>query len=96
MPLLEKITQLLQQEKKRLKEIYHVERIGIFGSVARGEATETSDVDILVEFSEPIGLDFVTMADELELLLGCPVDVLPRDAIRTRLWPFIEKDLRYV
>jgi uncharacterized protein len=55
---------------------YGVRRIGIFGSFARGTANELSDVDMVVEFQEPIGLKFVEMVDYLEQLLGRKVDVL--------------------
>ncbi|WP_229704111.1 nucleotidyltransferase family protein, partial [Caldalkalibacillus thermarum] len=49
----------LQLIKPILQEKYNVRKIGVFGSFARGEQTGKSDIDILVEFSKPIGLDFV-------------------------------------
>lgn len=57
--------------------------IGIFGSYARGEATENSDIDIAVEITGPMGLNFVTMADEIELLwyknrCGAPAAIKPK------------------
>lgn len=55
---------------------YGVARIGVFGSYARGTATETSDVDLVVEFARPIGFKFMELADYLERLLGKRVDLL--------------------
>lgn len=50
--------------------------MGLFGSVAIGTQREDSDVDILVEFDEPIGLRFMDFADQLERVLGKRVDIL--------------------
>jgi hypothetical protein len=56
----------------------------IFGSVARKEAGPGSDIDLLVEFSRPVGLfDFIGVKEYLENLLGRPVDLVTMDAIRT-------------
>jgi len=52
--------------KPQLIKKYKIGKIGVFGSYVRNEQTSDSDVDILVEFSEPIGLDFVNLAEELE------------------------------
>jgi len=83
----------LKTIKDRLRQAYHVTKISLFGSVARNEATAQSDVDLVLEFAEPIGWDLVTLAEELETLLACKVDAIPRDAIKPRLWAVIEKDL---
>ncbi len=57
--------------------------MAIFGSVARGEAGPDSDVDLLVEFSRPVGLfHFIGVKEYLEQLLGRPVDLVTRDAIK--------------
>jgi uncharacterized protein len=70
--------------------------MAIFGSTARGEALAETDVDIVVELNGQVGLKFVTMADELEEVLGKKVDLVSRRAIDDRYWKFIEKDLIYV
>ena len=93
---LEEISNIISRNKEELKRKYKISRIGIFGSFSRNEATNESDVDILVEFSEPIGLDFVLLADELELLLGNKVDLVSSKAIKPRLKKYIEDDLIYV
>lgn len=58
----------------------HVRTLSVFGSVARGEAGDASDIDLLVEFDRPVGLfHFVTVKERLESLLDLPVDlVTPR------------------
>jgi uncharacterized protein len=70
MKSIDDILQRLSQEKSYLQEVYHVGRLGVFGSIVRGEADSSSDVDILVEFEQPIGLDFVELAEHLENVLG--------------------------
>ena len=84
----------LKTIESQLKERYHVSRIGVFGSVARGDNTETSDIDLYVELEEPIGFDFVLLGDELEAELGTKVDIADREMLR-RLWPYIQDDLVY-
>ncbi|MEI9946223.1 MAG: nucleotidyltransferase family protein [Chitinophagaceae bacterium] len=69
---------------------------GVFGSYARGEATEKSDVDVMVDFSEPVGLAFVDLADELERLLRMKVDLVSRGGIKPKYFAVIEPDLIYV
>ncbi|NIM15182.1 MAG: nucleotidyltransferase [Candidatus Aminicenantes bacterium] len=82
--------------KKELREKYHVKQLGIFGSYVRGEETQSSDLDIMVELEEPIGLEFVTLAEELESLLGLKVDLISANAIRPRMMELIRKELVYV
>ena len=72
---------------------YPLRRLAIFGSVARGEGSADSDIDIMVEFSEPVGFEIVDLAIELEDVLGHPVDLVSRKGIRDRLMPYVEKDL---
>ena len=62
---------------KALKAIqYGILRIGIFGSVSRGEQTPQSDVDIFVELKKPSLFILVHIKDELQELLGCNVDIV--------------------
>jgi predicted nucleotidyltransferase len=93
---LEEVRALLEEHKEELKNRYGVSRIGIFGSYARNEQIEESDVDILVEFERPIGLDFVALADHLEAVLGFKVDLVSRGAIKPNRWKYVAEDLLYV
>lgn len=67
----------------------------LFGSFARGEADEKSDVDILVDLdhSKPIGLDYFGIIADLEDLLGRRVDMVTEDGLSKRVLPYIKKDL---
>ena len=62
----QEIQDTLQLAKPMLVAKYPIESLALFGSFARGEATEQSDVDILVEFNGSIGWQFLTLANELE------------------------------
>jgi len=90
------IKSLLSAKKPDLMLKYNVKSLGVFGSYCRGEQTENSDIDILVEFSQPIGLEIIDMAEDLEKLLHKKVDLVSKKAIKPRLMPYIEEDLIYV
>lgn len=62
---------------------YGVKRIGLFGSYATDTATAMSDIDLVVEFEQPMGLKFMEFCDYLEDLLGTKVDVLTPTGIET-------------
>ncbi|MFQ5629927.1 MAG: nucleotidyltransferase family protein [bacterium] len=87
---------ILAQHKKKLQQDFHIKRLGIFGSYSRGEPTEDSDVDILVEFDQPIGLDFVELAYQLEDLLKIKVDLVSKKAIKPKMWKYLKDDVIYV
>ena len=78
----EQIIRILREHRTYLAERYGVERLGLFGSYARDSAGVTSDVDIIVEFSRPIGLQFMELAEFLECVLGKRVDILTPVGIR--------------
>jgi predicted nucleotidyltransferase len=60
--------------------------LAVFGSVARGEATDSSDVDLLVEFSRPVGLfHFSRVRRRLSEMLGAPVDLVTLKALREEM-----------
>lgn len=93
---LQHILKVLRDHKPELQRKYPISRLGVFGSYARGEATEKSDIDIAVEITGPMGLSFVAMADEIEELFGIKTDVIPKRAIKPQYLPFVEKDIVYV
>ena len=66
----------------------------LFGSYSRGEADNTSDVDILVDldYTKHIGLDFVTMQSELQQKLRKKIDLVLSKSISKYIQPFIDKD----
>jgi len=76
----------LKALKPEMRTRYKVREIGLFGSYARGEQEERSDIDILVEFEEGADLfDWVGLALFLEEALGQPVDVVPKRALREEI-----------
>jgi predicted nucleotidyltransferase len=96
MKTIDEIKKLLDQHKPMLKAKYHIKNIGLFGSIVRGDVNPDSDVDILVEFEKPIGLDFVLLADELEEILGVKIDLVTPTAIKPTMFEYIKQDLIYV
>jgi predicted nucleotidyltransferase len=84
---------LLRDIKAELVQRYPVERLALFGSYARGEQTESSDCDLLVEFSRPVGMEFIRLAEELEERLGLKVDLVSAGGIKPRYYQAIQGDL---
>jgi len=70
--------------------------MALFGSYARNDANDASDVDILVEFSAPVGFEFIDLAMELEDILQTKVDLVSKKSLKAPLLPFIKKNLIYV
>jgi predicted nucleotidyltransferase len=76
---------------------YGIIRMGIFGSVARGEQTEDSDVDVCLETSNPNIFALVHIKEDLQNLFGCPVDIVRmREKMDALLRNRIEKEGIYV
>ncbi|MCU0288782.1 MAG: nucleotidyltransferase family protein, partial [Acidobacteria bacterium] len=93
MKTLAQLKKILATQKPELMKKYHLKKLGVFGSYVRGEETQTSDLDVMVDFERPIGLDFVTLADELESLLGVKVDLVSVNAIKPRMMESIREEL---
>ncbi|MEJ2286791.1 MAG: nucleotidyltransferase family protein [Desulfobacterales bacterium] len=92
----EEILSLLYQNKSNLEDRFKVRRMALFGSYARGDQHSGSDVDILVDIDPSVGLEFVTLAEQIEQLLGLPVELVSRRAIKPNKLKYIEQDLIYV
>ncbi len=67
--------------------------MALLGSYARNEAGPSSDIDILVEFSQPVGFEFFELAEELEHYLDHPVDLVSKQGIKPAYYAAIEPDL---
>jgi uncharacterized protein len=92
----EEILASLRAAKAELQEQFRVRTLALFGSYARNQQTEKSDVDILVEVDPSIGLGFVSLADELERRLQQKVDLVSSRAVKRSRRRLIEPDLIYV
>ena len=89
----EEVLRILQREKPELVRDYGVTRLALFGSYARNDQGEDSDVDVLVEVDPSIGLGFVELAERIEGALGIHAEVVSRRAIKPRYWEVIKEDL---
>ncbi|MFN8179696.1 MAG: nucleotidyltransferase family protein [bacterium] len=89
----QEVVSILRQARPQLSRRFGVTRLALFGSYARGEQRDESDVDVLVEAEPSIGLRFVDLADEIETLLGIRTEVVSRRAISPAHWVLIEKEL---
>jgi uncharacterized protein len=92
----EEILKVLSEHKKDLQKKYPLKSIALFGSFARGEQKTDSNIDLLVDFTEPVGMELIELVLELEEILGSKVDVVTYNAIQRRLFPYIKQDLTYV
>ena len=86
----------LKQMKPELCDKFHVTRIGYFGSFANGTQNEKSDLDLLVEFSEPIGWRFFTLEKFLENEFGVPIDLVTKNALKDRIKESILIQVNYI
>jgi hypothetical protein len=87
----------LETLKPEVADKFKVKTIGIFGSYVRGEQKESSDLDVLVDFYEPISLfKFVELEDFLSKRLGVKVDLVMRDSLKPRIRESILNEAIYV
>ncbi|HWZ05075.1 MAG TPA: nucleotidyltransferase family protein [Mucilaginibacter sp.] len=86
----------LQAIKPELAEKFHVSSIGYFGSYAKGQQTETSDLDLVVEFSQPVGWSFFTLENFLEQSLGLSIDLITRNGLKERIKASILNQVKYI
>jgi predicted nucleotidyltransferase len=98
MKTLNEIKKILIEHKKELKEKYRVKKIGIFGSYVRGEQTEKSDIDIMIEFYEaPDFFEFLELEEYLTNILNIKVDLITKNSVHNPyIKKSIEEDLIYV
>jgi predicted nucleotidyltransferase len=94
---LETIIDELKKIKPEISEKFYVKEIGIFGSYVRGEEKASSDIDILVEFSKPIGLfKFMDLEDYLRRRLKIKVDLVSKKALKPYIGEKILKETKFI
>ena len=87
---IDQIIMKLRENKLVLEEKYNVKTLGVFGSYVRGEQKEGSDLDILVEFQEPVGLfKFMELEEFLGKNTGVKVDLVSKKALKPRIGKYI-------
>ncbi len=96
MRTLQEIRNTLSSHKNKLFHDYPIKSMAIFGSYSRKEQNDTSDLDILVEFSDKIGIRFIDLAEELENIIGFKVDLVSKKGIKEKYIKSINSDLIYV
>jgi uncharacterized protein len=80
---LKKNLALINNNFEKLQNDFHVKKIAIFGSVAKGKQTQKSDIDIIVEFQEPVGFfQFIKLEHYLSRLLNKKVDLVTKKALK--------------
>ena len=88
------IIKILKSKKDFLKKKYKVKNIALFGSYVRGENRPTSDIDILVEFYEPISLlKFIELENYLSDILGTKVDLVVKSALKKNIKKHVFKEM---
>ncbi len=91
------IKENLNKEREYLENTYNVEDLGVFGSVARGDNTDASDIDVLVKFAKPVGMfKFIELEDYLSKLLGKKVDLVTNKALKPAIKDNILQEVVYV
>ena len=84
----------LSGSAEEIRQRFSVKRLAVFGSVAREEAGDTSDVDVLVTFDQKANFDlFMDLKFYLEELLGTEVDLVTDKALRSQMREVIEREI---
>lgn len=86
LPSVDEIKRVIKEHEDILKEKYKVKEISIFGSYVRDEAKKSSDIDILVELGDGIGLlTFIEIEEYLSSILGIKVDLVEKEGLKPRI-----------
>jgi len=86
----------LKEIKPILIDKFHVSEIGYFGSYANNQQSDYSDIDLIVEFSQPVGWSFFTLEKFLEQSLGLPIDLVTKNALKDRIKSSILNQVIYI
>ena len=95
----EKILETLRKVLPKIKTQYQIKQLGLFGSYVRDEATENSDIDILVEFNSDLNFGLITycqLEDLLSETLGKQVDLVTKDGLKPYIGANILKEVIYL
>jgi predicted nucleotidyltransferase len=88
---------IIKENMLYFTEKYKVKTIGLFGSYVRGEQKKRSDLDVLVEFDEPISLlEFIALERELSKLIGRKIDLVMKTALKPRIGERILEEVVYI
>lgn len=96
MTTLSQIQVTLASHKADFFDLFRVKNLAVFGSYARNEQNPNSDVDILVEFNSPVGIEFIDLGNYLERILNLRVDLVSRNGVKPQYFKQIKGDLKYV
>jgi predicted nucleotidyltransferase len=97
MKTLEEIKQTLRATKPLLQQQYRVTEVGVLGSYARGEQTQTSDVDVLIDYEQaPTLFKLVELRDYLAQVVGVKVDVVTKNGLKPRIRERVLSEVVYV
>ena len=89
--ILQEIIQTLKEHEKELREAYRVKHLKVFGSYAKNNQKEDSDLDLMVSFEEPPTLlEFIDLKEYLESITGIKVDLVTEEGISPYIKPYIE------
>jgi uncharacterized protein len=97
MSTLLEVKKILQRLKPLLATEYHVCSVGLFGSIVREDfSLLSSDIDIIVDFSRPVGIEFIDLANFIEEVLKRKVDLVSKKGIKEKYFSQIEQEIVYV
>ena len=89
------IISTIQNNLVFLKEKYPLETIGLFGSCSRDEQSESSDIDLIVSFKRPVGMEIIDLSFELEDILKRKIDLVTTKGIKPKYLEAIKQDILY-
>jgi predicted nucleotidyltransferase len=91
------VLEILEKDFSYLKKAFHVEKVGLFGSYARGEQAEESDLDLMIEFEKtPDFLELSDLEEHLSDLVGFKVEIVTPGGLKNRVKHNIMKDMEFV
>ena len=97
MKTFDEIKKILEKSKPELQKKYKVKELGVFGSYVTGKQKKTSDIDVLISFSEPVGLfEFIEIEEFLQKQTGTDIDLVSKKALKPRIGKHILDEVVYV